>query len=135
MSAEYKKQHRLKNAEKYKAYQKKYRDANREKLREANALYYNSPHIKERYILKRATPSWRRGNTIRSWKHLGIKCDEEWDEVFEWYKDATHCWICDKTFNELYTPRNGATRCLDHDHTTDEYNVRGVICVSCNVNN
>ena len=46
---------------------------------------------------------------------------------------TTHCEYCncELTIDRYNTP---TTRCLDHNHNiTDKFNVRGVLCHSCNV--
>jgi hypothetical protein len=43
------------------------------------------------------------------------------------------CDICDCVF-ATGTQNTYSTKCLDHDHSIkDDYNIRGVICHSCNV--
>ena len=130
----YKRNWRLQNMDKSRAYSRKYKEKNRERVRESEKKYYQRPEIQERVKAYRRTPEHRKRNTINSWKHLGIDCNGEWEEVWEWYSTATRCGICDVEFTELYSERTRATRNLDHDHNLDGYNVRGVICITCNVN-
>ena len=73
-----------------------------------------------------ATPKGYKIQTIGCWKKRGIRCDEEWDEVYDWWLNAKSCDICDKEFE------NSKDRCLDHDHILEGYNVRGILCKSCN---
>lgn len=131
----YKRNWRLQNTDKCRDYANKYKEKNREKIREWHREYNQRPDIQEMVRKKRRTPEYRRKNTIRSWQHLGIDCNGEWDEVWDWYSTSTHCGICDVEFTELYSKRTRATRCVDHDHDLEGYNVRGVICLACNNNN
>jgi len=66
---------------------------------------------------------------ISCWKKHGIFCDGEWDEVYDWYMSETHCNVCDTL---LSLDAGKSRKVLDHDHEIDGYNIRGVICCSCN---
>jgi len=63
---------------------------------------------------------------MERWKRQGIRCDEEWDEVDDWYMNTQTCDICDKIFE------NTRDKCLDHDHHLEGYNIRGILCQKCN---
>ncbi len=109
---EYHRRWRAKNKEKYNALGKKWKNANKDKLKEHFNKYRQSPKgIKMR--------------RIHGWRQQGIKCDGEWDELYEWYQTTTNCNICGASFQDV-------KRCLDHDHTIEGYNVRQVLCYSCN---
>ncbi len=82
-----------------------------------NAKKYGSEYIK--------TAKGKKVKRISQWKRRGIKCDEAWDEVYEWWMNEKTCNICDKEFTD-------GNKCLDHDHTLEGYNVRGILCRSCN---
>ncbi len=99
-----------------------YKDS--EKLKEYNLQYYQKN--KERIKEYRKTPQGKKPRKISVWKQHGIQCDEEWDEVYEWYISCKNCDICDKEFV------NSRDRCLDHDHTLEGYNIRGILCQKCN---
>ena len=102
----------------------RYREKNRDKLRQKNREYDDkNPDRNKKY---RATPKGHLAYTIKRWKDAEIECNEEWDDVYEWYNETTNCDICDKAFKDSFD------KCLDHDHTLDGYNIRGVICRSCN---
>ena len=101
--------------------------------KEYNRMYHekNRESIAERQRLYHQTEKWRKVNRIHNWKVNGIIPDN-WDEVYTWYMETTHCELCSCL---LTTDRNNTatTKCLDHDHSiTDDYNIRGVICNSCN---
>ena len=77
------------------------------------------------------TDKGKKFRKIATWKQGSIIADN-WDEAYEWYKETTSCDICSCL---LTTDRynKATTKCLDHDHSiTDDYNIRGVICHSCN---
>ena len=82
---------------------------------EADARY------RAKNLLKR-----RESNRIANWEARGVECDDEWDEVYDWYIDTTHCNICDKEFV------HSNDKCLDHDHDLEGYNVRSILCKKCN---
>ena len=106
---EYNREWRLANKEKIEAWEL----ANKEKRKEQRIAYKKSG--------KRKKPSMK-----CDWKRRGIRCDDEWDEVYEMYSNTTNCNICDK----LFVKSND--KCLDHDHHLEGYNVRGVLCKKCN---
>ena len=90
--------------------------------------YYrkNYERLNKQYAEWGKTPKGHKQQTIRNWKHHGINCDEEWDEVFDWWLNAKTCNICDKEFVI------STDKCLDHDHILEGYNVRGILCQKCN---
>ena len=112
---------------------------NPEKCREASARYRakhreeekqrsrdwekKNPEYKKQY---RATPKGKSVVALSNWRRRGVECDEEWSEVYDWYMETTNCNICDKELKDSYD------KCLDHDHTLEGYNVRAIICRSCN---
>ena len=64
------------------------------------------------------------------WKKRGIIFVGLFDEIYDIYIHATNCDKCKKKF------KNSQDRKLDHCHLiTDDFNVRGVICNSCNTKN
>ena len=109
---EYRKRWRDKNKEKCNGWMKKWRDGNKDKVK-GNMKEYR--HTAQGIKVRR----------IHTWKWRGMICDDEWDEVYEWYQTTTNCDICDVSLQ-------GVKRCLDHDHTIEGYNVRQVLCYSCN---
>ena len=110
--------------EKKKAYQKAYRENNRGKAKEYQIEYReNNREKRKEYDKTQKGIKCRKTNT---WKVRGIRCDDEWDEVYEWFSSTTNCNICDKLFVE------SSDKCLDHDHHLEGYNVRGVLCQKCN---
>ena len=105
-----------------KEYWKKYQEKNKDKLlkkwrdyREENKDRLNA---NDRARVK--------SNRIKVWKKIGILCDDEWEEVYDWYSNTTNCDICDKLFVK------SIDKCLDHDHHLEGYNVRSILCRKCN---
>jgi len=92
---------------------RQFRENNREFLRQRSKEY-------------RQTSRYKEVSKIHIWKKRGIRCDEEWGEVYDWWLNAKTCDICDKEFV------NSKDRCLDHDHILEGYNVRGILCKKCN---
>ena len=121
---EYMRAWREKNREHDKAYMKAYRDKNREKRKE----YYKQWRMDnvEATYAHWNTPRQKKSHAISRWKWFGIRCDDEWDEVYEWYSSKTNCDICDKLFVK------SKDKCLDHDHHLEGYNVRAILCSKCN---
>ena len=103
-----------KNSNEYdRIYGKKYRQKYPAKRREYMKEYDKQPH-RIKY------------NKMKCWKQIGIRCNGEWEEVYDWYSKTTNCDICDKLFKE------STDKCLDHNHDIDGYNIRGILCSKCN---
>ena len=118
---EYMREYNRKNKEKYKL-------QNRE--RALNYYYDNKEHVlsnvKKYQVEYVKTAQYQKSSTISRWRSRGINCNGEWDEVFDWWLNAKTCDICDKGFDK------SSNKCLDHDHILEGYNVRGILCRSCN---
>ena len=95
---------------------KKYYYDNRDKVLQRVSKYQK---------LYRNTDKGMKVMRVSQWERRGINCDDEWDEVYEWWMSATHCDICGDEFTK-------GNKCLDHDHHLEGYNVRGILCRSCN---
>ena len=103
-------------------YMREYYQKNREKILERQREY-NREYQK--------TEQWEKIRSICRWKRHGIIPDS-WDAVYKWYLETERCGICDCVLT-TGTRNTTTTKCLDHDHSiTDDYNIRGVICISCN---
>ena len=64
------------------------------------------------------------------WKRRGIIFVGLFEEIYDRYIHCSHCDKCKKKF------KNSLDRCLDHNHLiTDDFNVRNVLCRSCNNKN
>jgi len=136
---EYNKKYREENKEKIKEQRKKFREKNKEKLKKQKNKYYkeNKEKLKKKHKKYREenrekikeyqhTPQNKKSKTISHWKRQGIICDYE--HYYNIYLQQTKCYYCRKEF------KNTRDRHLDHDHSiTDYYNVRGILCRSCNL--
>jgi hypothetical protein len=113
---QYQKEYRLKNKERIKLKNKKWREKNKEYVHKTHKEYYNKPE-------------GLKSSRISTWKNRGIIC-ADWDWIYDIYLHTTHCDKCEC----LLTQCGGSRKCLDHDHSiTDDQNVRGILCNSCNV--
>jgi len=103
-----------------------YYNKNREELLEKQRAYDQTPERKEARKLYRKSPSGRRSAVMCQWRQHGIDCDEEWNDLWNWYDSTTNCQICEKEF------LNTKDKSLDHDHNIEGYNVRAILCTRCN---
>jgi len=127
-------------------YDKKYREANKEKIAESSKKYYevNKEKIAERkkkysqankekiseYIKKyRQTPNAKKSTIITKWKKRGIKTDN-YDMLYNNYLSETHCDLCSVKFGE-YGDGTGTFKCCDHNHETGMF--RNFLCCKCNI--
>ena len=119
----------LKNKEDRAAYNKVYREKNKErdkeKIKARNKVRYekNKVKINAQNKAHSKTPSGIKTNTLNNWKTRGLIGDlsKIYDER---YLHCTHCEICNKEFNST------RDRCLDHDHETGLF--RKILCQNCN---
>jgi hypothetical protein len=108
-----------KTKEEIKEYKRQYYLKNKEKMSQANKEYNNE---------YRKTETWKKSHRISNWRSRGILCFD-WDLLNDLFLLTTHCEFCNCELNKCPKSR----KCLDHDHTiTDRFNVRGVLCNSCN---
>ena len=102
------------------------------KARKREYYLKNRDTIREKTRKYQQTERGKKSRTIDRWKIRGIIADN-WEEVYSWYLETETCDICDCILT-TGTRNTSSTKCLDHDHSiTDSYNIRGVICQSCNV--
>ena len=111
---------------------------NKEKIKEKNRLHYlnnkdnNKDKIKEYDKEYRQTEQGKKTWRISKWKQYGILCFD-WNLLYDIFLSTTTCEFCEV---ELTVDRynTSTTKCLDHDHSiTDKFNIRGVLCNSCNI--
>lgn len=62
--------------------------------------------------------------TKNSWKHKGMKFNEDFEYIYNKYITAINCELCNKEF------KNTRDRQLDHCHKTGD--IRNIVCRSCN---
>jgi len=123
-----------KNKEKIKEQRKESdkRYAQSEKGKETRQKYKQSEKGKEQ-VKKiqeeyRLTEAGKKSFRISGWKQMKVNCDD-WDELYEYYKN---CWECENCGVELIEGNYGNNkRCLDHCHITGKF--RNVLCHYCNV--
>ena len=119
----YMKEYREKNKEKMKEYMKDYKKEysknNKERIKEVNKIYYQSPVGIKNGLLN----TWRQRGVIETDQYT-------FDELYETYLYHTNCEECNV---ELTTGRfmTKTTKCLDHDHETGKF--RDILCHTCNV--
>ena len=129
----YDKAYKEANKDKIKEQSKAYREANKEKIKEQDRAYReaNKEKIKERMKAYNQTPAGKKVRRIWDWKDAGILYPDLhgfYDEVFI---KTTHCEDCGDEFIEhKLGESNAKCRCLDHEHETGE--IRGIVCQNCN---
>ena len=96
--------------EKRKAYLKKYRQDNKEKI-----AAYNKAFAK--------TPIGIKTQKLSSWKGLGLITDDP-DSVYERYLNSTNCECCGNEY------KNQRDKHMDHCHKTGKF--RNILCRNCN---
>tara|TARA_R110002072_G_C7720156_1_gene514817 strand:+ start:316 stop:720 length:405 start_codon:yes stop_codon:yes gene_type:complete len=117
--------------EEKKEYDILYNLKNKEKVKEKNRLYRlnNKELISKNMIEYRQTEQGKKSHRISLWKCQGILCFD-WNLLYDLFISTTYCEFCNCELNTNTKTR----KCLDHDHSiTDKFNVRGVLCNSCNI--
>jgi hypothetical protein len=71
-------------------------------------------------------PRYYKVNKKKSWKFIGMKFDNNFDEWFDYYLNETNCWNCGKEFMKRFDKH------LHHDHRDGEPIM--IICRLCNAN-
>ena len=124
---------------KKKAYDKKYREENKEKIKKYKEK--NKEQIKEKmkkwrdankaYSKEyRQTEKGKRKQRIANWKNSGmIEPDGGWDKFMDKVENTKNCELCDIVLT-IDKRNTKTTRCVDHSHITGIF--RNVVCNSCN---
>tara|TARA_R110002096_G_scaffold414118_1_gene615173 strand:+ start:47 stop:424 length:378 start_codon:yes stop_codon:yes gene_type:complete len=116
----------LKDPVKRKEYHRLYRIKNKDIINEKMRLYY--VENKEDRLKYNQSEQGIKVNRISKWKQYGILCFD-FDLLYDIFVKTTNCEFCNCILNTDTRTR----RCLDHNHNiTDRFNVRGVLCHSCN---
>ena len=124
---EYKRLHYLKNKEKEKEKALSYYYINKEKSQENTKLW--KLKNKEAILKYNTTGKGKIIKIISQWKSRGILCFD-YNLLYDIFVKTTNCEFCNVELNT----NTKTLKCLDHDHSiTDKFNVRGVLCNSCNV--
>ena len=116
----------LKNRDAIKETARIYYQINRDQINEYNRAY-REEHL-EYYKEYNQKPETKKTMCIGRWKNRGITHDN-WDAMYDMYKSATNCQVCDVQLCEGI--KGGNKKCLDHHHATGI--VLGIVCHTCNI--
>ena len=127
------KKYRDANKQKIKESKKEYQERNKKKIKQQRSEYYKN---NKEYILNKVkeyskeynkTDNRIKSSRIFSWKDNGVIHDD-FNSLYDIYKNTNICNICNI---KLIEGRYGANRkCLDHNHKTGEF--RQILCNTCN---
>tara|TARA_R110000765_G_scaffold160408_2_gene264626 strand:+ start:383 stop:829 length:447 start_codon:yes stop_codon:yes gene_type:complete len=124
---------RIKNKEEKKEYMRLWNIKNRQRTKKKQRLWYlnNKEKMEEKHKEWRQSEQGIKSRTISSWRRQGILCFD-FDLLYDIFLSTSKCEFCQV---ELTTggKNTSTTKCLDHNHDiNDMFNVRGVLCLSCN---
>ena len=127
---EYNRLYNIKNKEKKKEQDRLIYLNNKEKKKEQIRLY--KLNNEEKIKIYKQSEQGKKTHRISNWKRYGIICFN-FDLLYDLFVSTDKCEFCDikLTIDKITT---STTKCLDHDHNiTDKFNIRGVLCWSCNI--
>ena len=103
---------------------KKYYEENTDLIKCRDRQRNKDPRRKE--MKKQTNERYRDKYIIHLWKKAGIKYND-FDELFNTYEEATHCYLCENIFQK---GKCKFKKCLDHDHLSGC--PRFICCQRCN---
>jgi len=120
--------YRQKNKEKLRQQKIQYHKKNKEKLRQKQIIYSEKNKEKKRQYDKLYCERNKKDKVLHNWINRGILCFD-FDLLYDIFLSTTNCEFCQVELNT----NTKTLKCLDHDHSiNDKFNVRGVLCLSCN---
>ena len=126
------KKYREENKEKVKEKSKEYREENKEKEKERHRKYReeNSEYNKKYNKKYKQTPAGKKVNRLSSWKCSGLQeTKEDLDRIYELFLNQELCNACDCVLTRD-GDRSSTDASMDHDHDTHRF--RHIICRACN---
>ena len=115
-----------------KEYMRKYRQANKEKIKENVRKYQlaNKERIKQYKKEYYQTEVGKKGNRISKWKTRGIidNYNDNYETIYKLYSIQKRCSICNKLFNN---EKQIDWKVVDHSHLTGK--IRRICCNYCNL--
>ena len=100
---------------------KKYRENNKEKIKERRESEKNKEYMKE----YRNSAKGKKSTMISGWKYKGLISDD-YDAIYDRYINTHECDCCKKPIHQ-----GKGSRVMDHDHNTGKF--RNVLCHDCNI--
>ena len=128
---EYNRLYRIENKEKKRLYYLKNKEKISQERKERDKLWRlkNKEKHKEYFTEYNKSEQGKKVSTIGQWRHRGILCFD-FDLLYDIFLKVKFCEFCNVELNTTTKTK----KCLDHDHSiTDRFNVRGVLCRSCNI--
>tara|TARA_R110002020_G_scaffold297239_1_gene512988 strand:- start:294 stop:731 length:438 start_codon:yes stop_codon:yes gene_type:complete len=121
-----------KNKEKRQAQNRIYNELNKEKMAIAKQKWAENNRQKCRDAVKKCRAKCMKTTFKAKWKFRGViwKDDDEFNSIWERYKNTTNCDNCNVEFK--IEPTKMLIKCLDHCHDSGKF--RQILCGHCNIN-